>query len=314
MKRFYFVLLPRFSLVSFSCAIDALRGANQVLSKAYYHWHAVSAEGGNMPSSSSITAPTNLLEDVESPDVIVLCGGDQSHNYSNPVLSSWLHKKAQGNTRIGSISDGSFVAADVGLFDKVPSTIHWKCFDAYRERFPKLDVKPSIMEISDKRFSCAGGTASLDLMLQFISEDHGTDVSSQIANNYFHDTIRDASREQHVTNAFRLASRSPIVAQALLLMEDNLETPLTISDIAEKLELSHRQFNRVFKRDFDLAPQVVYRNLRLARAAGLLLQTNIGVTEIAVGCGFQSASHLGKYFKQLNGVTPGAYRKQNSPY
>lgn len=312
MNRFHFVLLPRFSLVAFSCAIDALRGANQALGSTYYEWHAVSAEGPTSVSTSGIEVPTADLNALVTPDVVVICGGDQSHNYRNSKLTNWLHDQAKKGKRIGSISDGAFVAADAGLFDEVASTIHWKCHDAYRERFPNLEVKPSIMEISEKRFSSAGGTSSLDLMLRLISEDHGSEITSQIANNYFHDTIRDDSREQHVTNAFRIASRSPILAEALLAMEHNLEAQLSIAQIATQCGVSRRQLDRIFKRDFNQTPQHVYRNLRLSRASGLLLQTNMSVTEISVACGFQSASHLGKHFNIRFGATPGAYRKQNS--
>lgn len=306
------MLLPRFSLVAFSCAIDALRGANQVLGEAHYVWQAISSDGEHIVSSSSIPVPTSSLNSHPSPDVVVICGGDSSHNYYNARLNHWLHDQAKAGKRIGSISDGAFVAAGAGIFDKVPSTIHWKCFDAYRERHPNLDIRPSIIEISGKRFSCAGGTSSLDLMLHFINEEHGHDTVSQIADNFFHDTIRDGSREQHVTNAFRLAGRNPLLAEALLLMETHLETRLTISDIAEILNISRRQLDRIFKSELDRTPQEFYRYLRLTRASGLLLQTSMSVTEISLACGFQSASHMGKFFRQQFGSTPGVYRRQNS--
>ncbi|MGI9353417.1 MAG: GlxA family transcriptional regulator [Rhizobiaceae bacterium] len=314
MRSYSFVLIPRFSLVAFSCAIDALRGANQVLGNDYYSWKAVSPDGEPTLSTSAIELPTQSLNEGNEPDVIVICGGDSSHTYQNQILTNWLHGQVNRGKQIGSISDGAFVAAEAGLFDKVPSTIHWKCFDAYRERFPKLEIKPSMMEIEGNRFSCAGGTASLDLMLHFIRKDHGPEITSQIADNYFHDTIRDSSREQHVTNAFRLASRNPVLADALLLMESHLETRLTITEIAKRLKISRRQLDRVFKRDLKQSPQEFYRYLRLTRASGLLLQTNMSVTEIAIGCGFQSASHMGKYFQIRFGLTPGTYRKQNSVY
>lgn len=314
MRNYCFVLIPRFSLVAFSCAIDALRGANQVLGSSYYSWQAAGVDGTPTTSTSAIEVPTVKLTEVSEPEVIVICGGDSSHTYRNPVLVNWLHDQANRGKRIGSISDGAFVVADAGLFDKVTSTIHWKCHDAYRERHPNLEIKPSMMEISGNRFSCAGGTASLDLMLHFIREEHGSEITSQIADNYFHDTIRDSSREQHVTNAFRLASRNPVLAEALLLMESHLENRLTITDIAGLLNISRRQLDRIFKRDLKKSPQEFYRHLRLNRASGLLLQTNMSVSEIAVGCGFQSASHMGKYFQARFGLTPGSYRKQNSVY
>ena len=314
MRSYHFVIVPPFSLMSFSCAIDALRGANLVLGHRYYSWTAVSPEGGPFMSTSDIELPTTRLADAGEPDVIVICGGNSSHTYKNPVLTNWLHEQAKKGKRIGAISDGSFVAAEVGLFDRVPSTIHWKCFDAYRELYPYLDIKASIMEISGNRFSCSGGTASLDLMLHIIQEDHGPEITSQIAVNYFHDTIRDSSSEQHITNAFRLASRNPVLAEALLLMESHLEARLTIADIANLLKISRRQLDRIFKRDVKKSPQEFYRDLRLTRAAGLLLQTNMSITEISIGCGFQSASHMGKYFQVRFGRTPGAYRKENAVY
>lgn len=313
MPLYQFVLIPRFSLVAFACAIDALRGANQVLGENYYQWQAVSVEGKSILSTSAIAVPTETLKGKKQAEVITICGGDSSHVYENSQLTNWLHERAKEGARIGSISDGAFVAAAAGLFDRVPSTIHWKCYDAYRERFPDLEIKPSIIEISPSRFSCAGGTSSLDLMLHFIREVHGSEITSQVAANYFHDTIRDGSREQHVTNAFRIASRNPLLADALLLMEDNLETRLTISEIAKKLGISRRQLDRIFKRDIKQSPQHFYRYLRLTRASGLLLQTGMSVTEISLACGFQSASHLSKFFQKQHGMTPGAYRRHHAP-
>jgi len=311
-QTYSFVMVPGFSMVAFSCAIDALRGANQIINEDYYAWHAISADDQQTQSSSLISLPTAALEEVCPTDVIAICGGDRSHQYENQALTSWLQQQAKDGKRIGSISDGAFVAADCGLFDLCSSTIHWKCHDAYRERFPNLDIKPSIMEISRNRFSCAGGTSSLDLMLHFIGEDHGREVASQIARNYFHDTIRDRSSEQHVTNAYRLAGRNPVLAEAMLLMENHLENRLSILQIADLLKISRRQLDRIFKRELECSPQQFYRHLRLTRASGLLLQTNMTVTEIALACGFQSASHLGKFFQDRFNLTPGLYRRENA--
>jgi len=311
MDHFCFVLIPGFSLVALSCAIDALRAANQISGTPVYQWQTVTPEGTGAISSSSITLPADNLDEVRIPDLIAICGGDRSHDYSNMKLTNWLQKQAKAGTHIGSISDGAFVLAEIGLFDWVQSTIHWKCYDAYRERFPSLNIRPSILEIASKRFSCAGGTSSLDLMLHFIREKHGGELAGQIADNYFHDVIRDGSREQHVTNAFRYSGRNPTLANALLMMEQNLEIPLHISQIADSLSLSRRQIDRIFNRELDKTPKDIYFDMRLNRANGLLVQTGMSITEIAIGCGFQSASHLSKYFTRRFNVTPGQYRREN---
>ena len=308
-KQFCFVLIPGFSMVAFSCAIDALRAANHVIETSAYAWEAVSAESHGVTSSSGISLPTSSLNNAVEPDVIAICGGDRSHDYSNPELTRWIQSKAKQGKIIGSMSDGAFVAADIGLYRNVPSTIHWKCFDAYRERYPELDIRPSMIEISGNRFSCAGGTASLDLILHFINHDFGSEVVSRIADNYFHDTIREISKVQHMTNAYRIAGKNKDLSEALLLMENNLEVPLAIEEISGAVGVSRRQLDRLFKRFVDSTPQAHYRELRLSRASGLLIQTGLSITEIALGCGFHSASHLGKFFKQRFGVTPGEFRR-----
>lgn len=307
--HFSFVLIPGFSLVAFSCAIDALRGANLILDQANYEWDLLSPKGNSVISSSDIKVPTIAIGEKPETDFIAICGGVRSHQYENTDLTNWLHQQAKAGTRIGAISDGSYIAAAAGLFDSVPSTIHWRCQDAYRERFPNLNIKASMLEISEKRFSCAGGTASLDLMLHFIREEHGSELVSLIAQNFFHDTVRDGTREQHLMNAFRIAGKNPTLSEAILLMERHLERRLTVAQIAERLNISRRQLDRIFQKNMSLSPQEFYRDLRLTRASILLAQTNMSVGEIAIGCGFQTASHLGQHFKIKFGATPGVYRK-----
>ena len=311
-KQFAFVLIPSFSLVAFACAVGAIRAANADSGQELYAWKCVSAEGDLVTASSEIDVKTERLEAANGASVVVVCGGDRSHSYSNKTLNTWLKTMATRKCSIGAISDGAFVVAASGLFDGCRSTIHWKCLSAYQERHPNLDIQPSIMEISENRFSCAGGTASLDLMLHFILEDHGPHIVGQIADNYFHDTIRDDSQVQHLTNAFRLASRSTTLTDALLLMEQNLEEKLSVSEIAARVGVSHRQLDRLFKKHLETSPNRHFRQMRLSRASGLLLQTGMSVTEIALASGFQSASHLAHYFRKTFGKTPGEFRRSSN--
>jgi len=308
-RHFVFVLIPRFTMLSLSCAIDGLRSANVDCSPGSYSWELVSAETSPVTSSSEVPLTTGSLKGAKKPDVVVICGGERSHDYANADLFNWLHSQAKSNIPMGSLSDGAFVIAKAGLYNGYRSTIHWKCLDAYRERFPDLDIHSSIIEIDRNRFSCAGGTPCLDLMLHFILQDLGSDAVAKIANNYFHDTIREDRQTQHLASAFRYAGHSEPLTQALLMMENNLEHPLQITELADRLQISHRQLDRLFKRFLQTTPGHYFRSLRLARAAGLLSQTGLSISEIAFGCGFQSSSHLGRHFKDQYGVSPSIYRK-----
>ena len=316
--RVEFALVPGFSLLALSCAVDALRAANLVLGRSAYEWRLTADLDDppvekSIPSSSHIRLPVaplaNRRGSGDAPDLIAVVGGERSHDYDSPALAGWLGRAAGRGARIGSISDGAFLVAAAGLFDGFRSTIHWKCLDAYRERFPRLDIRNSIYEIDRDRFSCAGGTTSLDLMLTFVMESHGGETASLVAENYVHDRIREAAQEQHVTAAIRMAGRNRHLAEAILLMERHLEDPLPLDEIAAAVGLSARHLARLFRGRLGRPPGQFYLDLRIDRAASLLRQTGMSVSEIAVGCGFQSASHLGRHLKRRHGATPGQWRR-----
>lgn len=322
--RVEFFLVPGFSLLALSCAVDALRAANLVLGRRAYDWRLTADPGGpagprapppedGVPSSSHIRLPAAPLANgrapAAEPDLIAVVGGERSHDYESAALAGSLVRAAGRGARIGAISDGAFPVAAAGLFDGYRSTIHWKCLDAYRERFPGLDIRTSIFEIDRNRFSCAGGTTSLDLMLTFVMEAHGAETAALVAENYVHDRIREAAQEQHVTAAIRMAGRNRRLAEAILLMERHLEDPLSVDRIAEAVALSGRQLSRLFRSRLRQPPGQFYLDLRIDRAASLLRQTGMSVSEIAVACGFQSASHLGRHLKRRHGATPGQWRR-----
>ncbi len=307
-KHFVFLLIPGFSLVALSCAVDALRAANVESGETLFQWTMVAENVGEVASSSGISISCIEIIEDRSIDVLVVCGGERSHLFASSAVDSWLKICGRRHMMIGSISDGAYVVAAAGLFNAHRSTIHWKCQSPYRERFPDLDVRTSIMEIDRNRFSCAGGTASLDLMLHFIAHEKDNEFVGRIADNYFHDVVRNEEQLQPMTSRYRFAARNRTVSDALLIMDAELEAPSPISNIAKRLHVSHRQLDRLFKRYLETSPGQYYRGMRLARAAGLLRQTELSTGEIALGCGFQSSSHLSGHFKSHFGVTPHQYR------
>lgn len=309
-------------MVALSCAIDALRAANLETGTALFGWTLIAENAELVQSSSGIGLQCISVDEcvpADTPiDVIVVCGGEHSHSFSSPKVDRWLKAWARHNIMIGAISDGAFVVAACGLFDRHRSTIHWKCQSAYRERYPDLDIRTSIIEIDGNRFSCAGGTSSLDLFLLFITRTFDARIAGKVADNYFHDFIRGADQTQPLSSGLRHAARSEKLSFALVLMASEIEYPLEIGEIAEKTGVSLRQLDRLFNKYLSVSPSRHYRNIRLLQAAGLLRQTGLPVSKIALGCGFQSSSHLSKFFRKKYNATPNQYRRscqdQDSKY
>lgn len=91
-------------------------------------------------------------------------------------------------------------------------------------------------------------------------------------------------------------------------INDNIDAKIKLSDLAKLAGISQFHFSRSFKKSVGMSPNEYVIKQRIERAKSLLKNPRLSVTEIAFLCGFNSHSHLGKYFRQITGVTPKEYR------
>src|SRR5699024_81075 len=117
--RFAFVLVPRFSMLALSSAIDTLRAANAVSGDTLYEWITVTPGGGDVEASSGLMFRTVALEDAGPASHVAVCGGERSHDWEPAGLRPWLRRRAHEGASVGALSDGAFVVAQAGLFDGV---------------------------------------------------------------------------------------------------------------------------------------------------------------------------------------------------
>lgn len=88
----------------------------------------------------------------------------------------------------------------------------------------------------------------------------------------------------------------------------HLDDDVSLAELAAAVRLSPFHFARAFKRSTGLTPQRFFMERRVDRARELLADTNMGLAEIALACGFAGQSHFTTAFKRHAGVTPGAWR------
>lgn len=304
-KTFGFLLLPRFAMLAFTAAVEPLRAANLLSGRTLYRWRVFTADGKAMASSNGIEVNAQASVESEEPlDSVAVCGGLDAHLYKDKGAFNWLRRHARQGARIGAISDGTHLLAAAGLLEGHACTIHWQCLAGLREMHPELDIHTELYCIDRKRFTCAGGTASLDMMLHLIEEDHGHDLALQVAEQFLHERIRSDDDEQRMALRLRVGVGHPKLLQAIHFMEENLETPLASSELADLANLSVRQLERLFQKYLGCTPREHYVELRLQRAHRLLTHSSLSVTEVGLACGFVSASHFAKRYRERFHQTP----------
>jgi transcriptional regulator GlxA family with amidase domain len=299
------ILIPRFSLIAFTAAVEPMRVANRLSGRTLYEWRLFSIDGAPVQSSCGIALhPEGDLPAAEVCKTIVICGGLDIHRFEDKSLFSWLRRIDRQGAEIGALCTGSHVLARAGLLEGYRSTIHWENLPSFCEDFPEIEVTTELFEIDRNRFTCSGGTAAIDMMLNVITRQHGHELAAKVADQFMHERIRDHHDHQRMSLPVRLGVRHPKLLAVIEIMETNLEEPLSRARMAKDAGLSTRQLERLFRKYLNRSPARYYLELRLNKARLLLLQTNMSVIDVALACGFVSASHFSKCYRDFFGHTP----------
>ena len=311
-RHFVFMLLNQFTLLSFSAAIEPLRIANRMSGQELYRW-TLAAEGGAQARCSNgtrLAVDRGLHDDVARDDVVLVCGGLDVRTNTTPAVLNWLRRASRRGSVIGGLCTGAHVLAKAGLLDGRRATIHWENRDGFLEEFSEVDLTKTVFTIDGNRLTAAGGTASIDLILTLIADDHGKDLANAVADQLIYSTIRTDRDIQRLSIPTRIGVRHPRLAQVIARMEASIEEPLSPAELAEEVGMSTRQLERLFRRYLNRSPKRYYMELRLAKARNLLMQTDLSVINVALACGFSSPSHVSKCYSAQYRTTP--YRERGS--
>jgi transcriptional regulator GlxA family with amidase domain len=306
------ILVPEYTMMPVTSAIEPLRLANRAAEKQLYKWTMHSADGQPVAASNGIlTMVDGDLESIPPEAMVIVCGGLNIQHHSDKRLLNWLRKAARKGLVIGAVCTGAHLLAEAGLLANRRCTIHWENMPGFTEAFPDLEATGGLFEIDEDRFTSAGGTTALDMMLTMIAAQHGQDLASNVAEQVLHSPIRHHSEHQRMSLPARIGARHPKLVTIIERMEENLEDPLSPSLLAKQAGLSTRQLERLFRRYLDRSPKRYYLELRLKKARSLLLQTDMSVINVALACGFTSPSHFSKCYRAFYGRTP--YRERGVP-
>ncbi|NNE79691.1 MAG: GlxA family transcriptional regulator [Silicimonas sp.] len=310
-RSFVFVLLDQFTLLCYACAVESLRIANRMAGHELYQWRVI-GEGGETATCSAGTEfrLDGDLGEVARDETIVLCGGIDVASATTRPLLNWVRREARRGVSIGGLCTAGYSLAKAGLLDNKKATIHWENQDSFVEEFEDITLTKSVFVIDGKSFTTAGGTASIDLMLKFIADDHGEELAGAVADQLIYTTIRTDQDTQRLSVPTRIGVRHPKLSSVIQMMESNIEEPKSPSILAKEVGMSTRQLERLFRRYLNRSPKRYYMELRLQKARNLLMQTDMSVINVALACGFASPSHFSKCYRAQYNTTP--YRERGT--
>ena len=311
-RSFVFFLVPDFTMIAFATALDPLRSANRMLGYDAYQWRLASLDGRPVKASNGVECAVNTSLEEERrkmggsdrPDMVIVCSGLNVESYNNRTAFAWLREEYNRGVAVGGLCTGAHVLAAAGLLSNKRCAIHWENLPGFAEAFPKANVFADLFEVDQNVYTCAGGTAALDMMLKLIGEDYDDSLVNRVCEQVLTDRVRSPTDRQRLPLRARLGVQNAKVLSIIELMEANLSEPLSLIEVAGHVGLSRRQIERLFRTEMGRSPARYYLEIRLDRARHLLVQSSMPVVEVAVACGFVSASHFSKCYRELYSRSP----------
>lgn len=313
LQRYGLLLVPDFSLIALSAVVDPLRLANGVLGRAVYEFHTLSVDGQPISSSDGIQVlPHRAITEGGDYDAVFVIGPNPIPRRGYGEVSAWLRRQAAKGVALGGIDTGAYFLARAGLLNGYRCTIHWEDRDVLLEHFPQLLVSNHLLEIDRDRYTCSGGISPLDLMTLLLSRPPGSRELAAQVSDLLVAQQRNPDDSQTVPLRHRYGDVPGVLVEALEMMENNVEEPLSPVEIASYLGVSRRTLERQFQQQLQCSPAQKYLALRLDRARIALLRTQRTLDEIATSTGFTSLSHFIARYREQFGTTPAADRQKRA--
>ncbi len=243
-------------------------------------------------------------------DSVLLVCGLGARSVRDPALSAWLEKMAVGVRRLGAVCVGAFLLAEAGLLNGRRATAHWKFGRELATRYPGVRVEHDPLWVKDGNiYTCAGISAGIDLALAWVEEDCGAGLAHEAARELVLFLRRPGGQPQVSVSLASQASEMTSLRELQIWIAEHLDTRLSVEDLADRMSMSVRNFERVFTREVGTTPSQYVLQMRVEAARRQLELTDRGLKHVASAAGFGSIDVMRRAFVRLLGITPRRYRE-----
>lgn len=244
-------------------------------------------------------------------DTLLVAGGDAiEQDEVNADVVRWLRNIAERIRRVGSVCTGAMLLARAGLLDGRRATTHWNWCEVLMKQAPRAEVDPDPIFVRDENvYTSAGVTAGMDLALALVEEDHGSRLALQVARNLVLYLRRPGGQSQFsAALSLQVTDRKPLRDLESWVL-DNLDKPLTVPVLAQRVAMSPRNFARVFANEMKTTPAKFVERLRIEAARRRLEESQNSMEAIASECGFGNVNSMRNVFQRALKIPPGQYRR-----
>lgn len=312
MFRIALFVCPQTLCSSLGLAMDAFHLANRLAGRRLFEVQRVSADGAPVDLPFGRIEVEGSLERAAHSDLLLIpaTGPDVATIFAaNQPLLVWL-RRSPPRVQLASLCSSAFLLAEAGVLDGRRATTHWALEEAFRARYPQVQLDIDALCTDDDGRLCSGGAqAGLDLCLYLIERQAGAALARRAAATLVFEHGRGRQRRFTPLLPEPLPEGSPL-APLLEWLDDNYAQPFDLAALAQRVHCSTRTLLRRFREQLGMSPNDYVQRLRITSAQEALGDPARSLERIASDIGYADRASFARLFKQLCGETPGAFRQR----
>lgn len=240
---------------------------------------------------------------------VVFLGDIHTRWKLDPKERARVNQTMRLTDRTAFVGGAVFLLYDLDRQDNLEVAIHPNFQPALQEFGLPATETDACTAVSGNVHSAISSFAAPQMFLNMIAEDCGAQASEAMS-IYLGLQVGPAQPQSRIARMFeRKTGGDDLIAKSVAVMLQNIESPLSIAELAAQLNISTRCLQRRYARYTEQTPLALYRALRVERAHQLLTLTNVPVRQIAVAAGFGTYQHLCRKMRETYGQSPDRIRR-----
>jgi transcriptional regulator GlxA family with amidase domain len=306
MHRIGLVIFPGVQVMSLG-PVSVFEMANVTAGETFYDIRLLSEKGGLVRTSIGIEIGTEAFGTSDFDTLLV--GAATEIEAASAALLAFVRSAMDASRRVAAPCTGAFILAEAGVLDGRRATTHWFFARDFQRQFPQVKLEEDRIFIVDGPvWTSAGMSAGIDLALAMVEKDLGVEVARAVAKKMvvYH---RRAGGQSQFSALLELEPKSDRIQSALVYARRNLQTPLTVEQLADAAHLSPRQFSRAFRAETGQSPAKAVENLRVEAARLMMEQGRHSIDIVARETGFADRERMRRAFLRAFGQPPQVIRR-----
>jgi transcriptional regulator GlxA family with amidase domain len=257
--------------------------------------------------------PDALVDDVTKTDLVIipaLFGDMTSAIDANRELIPWVKSQYKNGAEVASLCVGAFLLASTGLLNGKKCSTHWGFADEFHQMFPEVDVQDGSIVSEENGIYSSGGANSYWNLLLHLVEKYSDRQTAIITAKYFAIDIDRNNQSAFSMFKGQKGHNDEMIRKAQEYIEELIEEKITVDELASKVALGRRSFERRFKQATRNSVLEYIQRVKIEAAKRSFEGSRKNITEVMFDVGYTDTKAFRNTFKKITGLTPLEYRNK----